>query len=412
MMKKTTYLNKLKYISKATYVESLFLLYVAYILVTSAINDNGYFNVPPSKWLSTFAISFLLATLIIFLAYRKLGPHDYRFKAIPHIFVIAYTAVVLAMSVTKTDILVPLLRSIGSTEFSELLASAILTYLVLSIPAVSFVTAAIYNLFSISDPYIKAFNETRTVVEKGNFSARIEDPNILNDSVFGPIAVFFNEIISTASELIEKIVTSSSVLIQASEKIVDLSEQLNEASDAINTSTEALSRGAQDQVESVLTVSDEMLELTRLVDDVTSDIKNNAVTATRMARQMLILSLNASIEAARNGSENKTFHVVANHIRQLANSSRETAGKIAEISELIAERLHSTFNTVKENVDSISAVAEENAASVEEISASMQDLTANMQQLVDTARILSSKAEESKEVLSKVRFVPTNVLVN
>ncbi len=410
MIEKTV--RKIRSANKSAKIELLFPLYVLLILGASTMNEEGYFGITLSKWLATFAISFILVVIIVIFAHKRLGTHDFRFKALPHMFLIAYSAAIMGMSVAKTDILAPLLQSIGTSGFWDQFFTAMMTYMILSIPALIFVIAGFYGLFSITDPYIQSFNEVSKVVKKGDFTIQISDEHILNDSVFGPIASFFNDVISTASLLIERMARLNSILIQTSRGIANLSEELSNASEVVNSSTESLSTGAQEQVNVVSVVSEELFDLTQQVETVMNDIKKNATTAAQIATQMTILSLNASIEAARAGTEHQAFIVVANNIRTLASNSKESARTIHEVARVIEEKLHATFVKVKESMENINAVAEENAASIEEISASMQDLASNMHDLLELAQHLTSKADESHDLIANLHHVATTTTVN
>ena len=78
------------------------------------------------------------------------------------------------------------------------------------------------------------------------------------------------------------------------------------------------------------------------VDELTSEILN-------ISSQTNLLTLNASIEAARAGGAGKGFAVVADEIRKLADSTRETANNIQKINEMVIQ-------AVKDLVDNSSAM--------------------------------------------------------
>lgn len=103
-----------------------------------------------------------------------------------------------------------------------------------------------------------------------------------------------------------------------------------------------------------------------------------------VAIQTKMLGLNAAIEAARAGEAGSGFHVVAQEIRKLSDS---TANSVQEISEIL-NRVNILVTDVAQAIENIGEYGTGQAAASEEITASVEENAAVAQQLVTISRLL------------------------
>lgn len=170
----------------------------------------------------------------------------------------------------------------------------------------------------------------------------------------------------TASESIE---VMGSLITRANGEAQRLGQQadaMRGASDEAGTAINAL-KGVSDRVSEVVQNVEQMMAQT---NDSAGQIREASDLISGIADQTSLLSLNASIEAARAGSAGRGFAVVADEIRKLADQSDEASSRIRET----IEKLLSDFAGVVDSMQQMRAVIDKQNGHIKSTETTVKDV--------------------------------------
>lgn len=119
----------------------------------------------------------------------------------------------------------------------------------------------------------------------------------------------------------------------------------------------------------------------------TAQIHEIVEVITQIAQQTHLLSVNASIEAARAGDAGRGFAVVAEEIRRLADSSARSAEQIRVIVQGIDEHTRSVVNTMRESTRELTSSR-----------ANIDDISTTLDTIVEATRREASKVATLSEL--------------
>lgn len=235
------------------------------------------------------------------------------------------------------------------------------------------------------------------------------------------------------------------------EEVQETATSLRTQSQEISRASMAISDGANSQASALEEIASSVEEMTSIIHQNTDNSKKTdklmaesdkaiahiaEISTTSMAAskkiasairninalvsQTNILSLNASVEAARAGSHGKGFAVVAREVGRLAEQTKATAASVSETAEAsidaaidvdtkldeVTPQLHQVVSLMKEiTVSSIEQGqgAEHINVAIADLNKTTQQNAAGAEELAASAEELASSAAELNEVVSQFK---------
>ena len=257
-----------------------------------------------------------------------------------------------------------------------------------------------------------------------------------NSTSTNQIRQVMDDLSSTAATLADNVQSVNTKVIEMGDNMSAINSEavtLNDNSDKMNRAGQNVSESMNLVLTSSHTASDIIAQLIEQVNETNKAIAsiNKAVELiSDITSQTNLLSLNASIEAARAGQAGRGFAVVASEIKQLADQSSQGADSIKNIADNIleksnrsvmltsrmkelAEQEQTDIGNAKESFDILNRIIEENAAIAQTVMDKTKNLEALKLDIINSVSELSAISEENaasnEEVTARVTEIAESV---
>ena len=273
-----------------------------------------------------------------------------------------------------------------------------------------------------------------------------------------------NQIKQVIDDLSETAVTLADNIQSVNMKIIEMGDDISVIDSEVTTlddNSTKMNQANQNAAESMNMVLKSSRTSSDIITDIIEQVRetNQAIASINEAVELIssitaqtnLLSLNASIEAARAGQAGKGFAVVASEIKQLADQSNEGATTIKDIATNILEKSNesvkltekmktlveqeqtdivhakSGFDTLSQTIEAnisiaknisektknleelkqniissiteLSAISEENAASNEEVNASVTNIAESIDQISEDTQLIKNVSSDLEELM-------------
>ena len=223
-----------------------------------------------------------------------------------------------------------------------------------------------------------------------------------------------------------EIATCSQLMEELSAKIKKVNATIKEMVDYIEHTKKTVSEGMDtvrvmtEQSGATYQATEEVKEQVGALGGRLNNIVQFVDAIKEIADQTNLLSLNASIEAARAGESGRGFSVVAEEIRNLAESSGKTAEEIRKVVGEVEKHANHTSEKVKEAemyvevqertvqdtahaFNAIYQFIEECVEQMEEVAAGIEDMNTERKNALSAMRRIHERSEESVKSVASVK---------
>ena len=198
----------------------------------------------------------------------------------------------------------------------------------------------------------------------------------------------------------ENVITIGNMIEETSQEVTSLNEMAEAMRDSNRVAIGILQELGKVNEQTQNSIG-EIAKQTTTTNESASKIREVTSLITEIAEETNLLSLNASIEAARAGDAGKGFAVVASQIQKLADQSSSSAKQIEEI----VDRLISDSEQAVATMDQVKEIITKQSEDVEETGRAFGEVSDGIDQSMNVIRNISDKVHTMDQ--ARVNVVDT-----
>jgi len=260
----------------------------------------------------------------------------------------------------------------------------------------------------------------------------MEKQSLVSKNAMEEISTGTNEVVSNIQSQLEMSSNINNLIVNAT----DLANNINDKFESTKTNTDKgvsnithLTQTSYNSKEAYSTVANTMKDLS----EKTSKIKLTLDLIEGITEQTSLLSLNASIEAARAGDAGKGFAVVASEIQQLAENTKTATEDIKSIFDVLLsqtqkaniavdnlekindkqstliDKTKDNFDTISEDISSVSNNIQLQVSHMENVNKSNSKINNKVESVSAFTEELLANAESTKELTNETLKNTTNI---